>query len=121
MTWPPTWAVADQTTGRSDVLAERRQGVAQPRVIPAPGEVPFEAPAQRAVLALDAPSAKNNFGAALGEQTRSRLADPTACSGDRYDFSLDAGHRRPFVPVPPPRIPPTARQIRRKRLLSPLC
>jgi hypothetical protein len=73
------------------------------------------------IEALDAPRAKNNFRAALSEQTGSRLADPTACSGDRYDFSLDAGHRRPFVPVPLPRIPQLTRQIRWKRLLSPLC
>jgi len=62
-------------------------------------------PVRDVIEALDAPCAENNFRAALSEQTRSRLADPTACPSDRHDFSLDAGHRRPFVPVPPPRIP----------------
>src|ERR1700730_11672715 len=50
-----------------------------------------------AVEALGATRAEDHAGAALGEQTRGRLADPAARAGDHYDFALDVVHPRPFI------------------------
>jgi len=62
---------------------------------PARPAVPYLA--RDRVEALGAARAEDHPRTALGRQTRSRLADPAACSGDGHDFALGAGHLDPFV------------------------